>query len=427
MRLLKDNSKVLAWQVLKAILSIYFLITFVVTVAQMGIEYVNVRNQIHTRLVNIEKIYQPALVAAFWELNADQVSNLQDKILALSFISAIRVIDEQGQETFRSNQVVRPEDVAIEHTFSLKYQVSNAEAHLANVTLMATRGVVFDLLKLSYEIIVINALIKSIALTYLFFLVFRKHLSEPLGKLTSQIETINLASLEHTRVSLGMRQENELSKLESSFNAMLHVLEAEQKANAIHQEEISRSLEKLVASRTEELMLANQKLEALVRTDPLTGLANRRFFLEQGNAEVQRALRNGPLSLLMLDLDHFKQVNDTWGHAVGDAVLINFAQGARSPLRAADLLARIGGEEFVVLLPDTTAEGASAVAERILEVVREQVLEAAEGGVTYTVSIGIAEFNGADDSLFELMKRADAALYQAKQSGRNRLQVFKNE
>jgi diguanylate cyclase (GGDEF)-like protein len=427
MRLLKDNSKVLAWQVLKAILSIYFLITFVVTVAQMGIEYVNVRNQIHTRLINIEKIYQPALVAAFWELNADQVSNLQDKILALSFISAIRVIDEQGQETFRSNQVVRPEDVAIEHTFSLNYQVSNAEAHLANVTLMATRGVVFDLLKLSYEIIIINALIKSFALTFLFFLVFRKRLSEPLGKLTSQIETINLASLDHTRVSLGLAEQNELSKLEKSFNAMLDVLESEQRANVMRQEETSKALEALVLSRTEALVLANQKLETLAKTDPLTGLANRRYFLEQGNTEIQRALRTGPLSLLMLDLDHFKQVNDTWGHAVGDAVLKSFAQHAGHPLRVVDLLARIGGEEFVVLLPDTTAEGASAVAERIHEVVREQVLEMAEGRVTYTVSIGIAEFNGADDSLFELMKRADAALYQAKQSGRNRSQVFKNE
>jgi diguanylate cyclase (GGDEF)-like protein len=270
-------------------------------------------------------------------------------------------------------------------------------------------------------------LIKSIALTFLFFWVFRKRLSEPLGKLTSQIETINLASLENTRVVLGLAEENELSKLERSFNAMLDALAAERKANAIQQMETNKTLEKLVVSRTEELVLANQKLETLVRTDPLTGLANRRHFLEQGNAEIQRALRTGPMSLLMLDLDHFKQVNDTWGHAVGDKVLVNFAQVARSPLRVVDLLARIGGEEFLVLLPNTTAEGANAVAERILDAVRDQVLEMAEGTVTYTVSIGIAEFKGADDSLFELMKRADTALYQAKNSGRNRIQVYKNE
>ena len=427
MRLFKANSNVLAWQVLKSILSIYFVITFVVTIAQMGIEYVNVRNQVHSRLVNIEKIYYPALATALWTLNSDQVSDLQENILALSFISAIRIVDEQGRETFRSKEATLSGASAIEHTFSLKYRVSNVETHLANVTLMSTRGVVLDLLKLSYEIIIINALIKSFALTFLFFWVFRKRLSEPLGKLTSQIEGINLASLENTRVALELSEENELSKLENAFNAMLNVLDAERKANLLQQEEINRTLEKLVVTRTQELVLANQKLETLVRTDALTGLANRRHFLEQGNIEIQRALRVGPLSLLMLDLDHFKQINDTWGHAVGDEVLKNFAMVASSPWRAVDFLARIGGEEFVALLPNTSAEGAAAAAERILKVVREQVLEVAEGRLVYTVSIGIAEFKGADDSLFELMKRADAALYQAKKSGRNRAQVYQNE
>lgn len=427
MRLFQEYSKVLAWQVLKSILSIYFLITFTVTVAQMGIEYINARDQIYSRLENIEQIYYPALVTALWELNVDQVYDLQDKILALPGISAIRIVDEEGRETFRSKTLALPEASAIEHTFSLNYRISNAEAHLANVTLMATRGAIFDLLKLSYQMIVINALIKSIALTLLFVWVFRNRLSEPLGKLTAQIETINLTSLEKTRVVLGLAEENELSKLERSFNSMLDVLDSERKAHVTQLEEINRRLENQVLSRTEELVLANQKLEALVRTDPLTGLANRRHFLEQGNTEMLRALRAGTLSLLMLDLDHFKQVNDTWGHAVGDEVLINFATIARSPLRVFDLLARVGGEEFMVLLPNTTIEGASAVAERILEAVREQVLKTAGGSVTYTVSIGIAEFNGMADSLSDLMKRADAALYQAKISGRNQIQVFQNE
>ena len=225
MRLFKANSNVLAWQVLKSILSIYFVITFVVTIAQMGIEYVNVRNQVHSRLVNIEKIYYPALATALWTLNSDQVSDLQENILALSFISAIRIVDEQGRETFRSKEATLSGASAIEHTFSLKYRVSNVETHLANVTLMSTRGVVLDLLKLSYEIIIINALIKSFALTFLFFWVFRKRLSEPLGKLTSQIEGINLASLENTRVALELSEENELSKLENAFNAMQNVLD----------------------------------------------------------------------------------------------------------------------------------------------------------------------------------------------------------
>ena len=164
-----------------------------------------------------------------------------------------------------------------------------------------------------------------------------------------------------------------------------------------------------------------------MREDALTGIANRRYFFEQANTEMQRAFRSGSLSLLMIDLDHFKLVNDTWGHAVGDAVLKNFSVVARGPLRVADLLARIGGEEFAVLLPATSADGARVVAERIREVVISQFIEIPEGQITYTVSIGVTELNAVADSLSSFMKRADTALYRAKELGRNRIEVFKNE
>lgn len=427
MRLANEYRKGLGWQLLISILSIYFLITFVVTIAQMGIEYFEVRNQIYQRLQNVERIYYPTLATSLWELNTKQVDDLQEKILALSFVSAIRIIDEQGHDTFKSKGDVRPGVATVSHTFSLNYRDANANAHLADVTLMTTYGVVFDLLKVSYQLIVVNALIKSLALTILFIWIFKKRLSAPLGKLTSQIETINLNSLEKTRINLDQPEINELSQLERAFNSMLSVLDAERKKHAAHLEKINEELERQVISRTEQLALANQKLESLVGEDPMTGIANRRFFFEQADIEIQRALRSGPLSLLMLDLDNFKDINDTWGHPVGDEVLKNFVVAAGIPLRATDLLARIGGEEFAILLPNTTVEGAKVLAERVLETVRRQTVEGPGGSITYTVSVGVAVFHGAGDDLPALLKRADAALYKAKEQGRNRSEVFQNE
>ena len=427
MRLANEYRKGLGWQLLISILSIYFVITFVVTIAQMVIEYFEMRSQVHQRLQNVERIYYPTLAASLWELNTKQVDDLQEKILALSFISAIRIVDEQGHDTLKSKGDVRPGVATVTHTFSLNYRDANADAHLADVTLMTTHGVVFDLLKVSYQLIVVNALIKSLALTILFVWVFKKRLSAPLGKLTSQIETINLNSLEKTRISLDQPEKNELSQLERAFNTMLSLLDAERKRHAAHLEEINEDLERQVISRTEQLALANQKLESLVREDPMTGIANRRHFFERATIEIQRALRSGPLSILMLDLDHFKDINDTWGHSVGDEVLKNFVVAAGIPLRATDLLARIGGEEFAILLPDTTLEGAKVLAERVVETVQRQTVEGPEGEIAYTVSVGAAVFHGAHDDLPSLLKRADAALYKAKERGRNRSEVFQNE
>ena len=149
MRLANEYRKGLGWQLLMSILSIYFVITFVVTIAQMVIEYFEMRSQVHQRLQNVERIYYPTLAASLWELNTKQVDDLQEKILALSFISAIRIVDEQGHDTLKSKGDARPGVATVTHTFSLNYRDANADAHLADVTLMTTHGVVFDLLKVS--------------------------------------------------------------------------------------------------------------------------------------------------------------------------------------------------------------------------------------------------------------------------------------
>jgi diguanylate cyclase (GGDEF)-like protein len=167
--------------------------------------------------------------------------------------------------------------------------------------------------------------------------------------------------------------------------------------------------------------LLEEQLRDQASTDPLTGVANRRTFMEAGEQEIRRNDRTGqPLSLCCLDADHFKQINDRYGHAVGDEVLVEIAKAAQAELRAVDLLARVGGEEFSILLPETNAAGAAAMAERIR--VRTRQLELRGGAITATISLGIAQ-RTPGETLDQLLARADRALYASKQAGRDRVSL----
>lgn len=183
-----------------------------------------------------------------------------------------------------------------------------------------------------------------------------------------------------------------------------------------------RWLERLVAQRTQDLVNANAELERLASMDGLTGLFNRRRFEEQGAAELDRAHRYGrPFSLLVIDLDHFKQVNDTYGHNAGDAALRLASERVATAVRTTDQVARYGGEELAVLLPETNFEEARVVAERIRDSIGANPMQHEGTLFTVTASIGGAEFCAEDVNLAKLIGRADAALYRAKQGGRNRV------
>ena len=164
-----------------------------------------------------------------------------------------------------------------------------------------------------------------------------------------------------------------------------------------------------------------EELERLANTDSLTGLPSRRFFMMQLASELARRQRYGhPLSLLMLDLDHFKQINDQWGHAVGDEALRVFADSVQCCLRTQDMAGRIGGEEFAIFLPETDETVARPVAERIRGKMEQAKIATADGNCVVTVSIGLTQAEDSDD-LESLLRRADKALYAAKQGGRNRV------
>lgn len=175
-------------------------------------------------------------------------------------------------------------------------------------------------------------------------------------------------------------------------------------------------------------------LEELVHQrdhDTLTGLGNRRFFDRTISFELQRAARTGtPLSLVMIDLDHFKDVNDTHGHATGDAVLVGLGELLSRSLRVYDLAARIGGEEFCLILPGASLRQAEELAERILDEFRGMTFEAPEGGVfSVTFSAGVVTVMGRKNlpDAKTLLNDADALLYEAKRQGRNRVVTMRSE
>lgn len=165
---------------------------------------------------------------------------------------------------------------------------------------------------------------------------------------------------------------------------------------------------------------------ALANTDALTGLYNRRFMINSGNRELTIALRlNRPLSVIMLDIDFFKLINDNYGHAEGDRVLEHLAGIIISNVRGVDVAARYGGEEFIIILPGTTSEGAEQAAEKIRHLVEEsQIPTINHKMIRYTVSIGVASLHDPESSFEELISVADAMLYRSKNGGRNRITVF---
>jgi len=172
---------------------------------------------------------------------------------------------------------------------------------------------------------------------------------------------------------------------------------------------------------------SHDELERRAYSDYLTGLANRRYFLEKAENELARARRYGEeLSILMLDVDHFKQVNDRYGHKVGDIVLQKLAEVCRSTLRDVDIIGRLGGEEFAVLLPKTGSVQAMEAAERLrTALAAAQVNQDNAISLHFTASLGVATFSKEDTHFDSLLNRADKALYKAKNWGRNC--VFKAE
>ena len=243
-----------------------------------------------------------------------------------------------------------------------------------------------------------------ISLLFAVFLAFliSRYITRSIAKLTHGVEQV---AKQNFAVKVDIQSRNEIGQLASTFNQMVDELNQ-------HRQHIERQ---------------QKKLELLAQTDALTGLNNHRHFMDQLDREVQRATRyKSPLSVMILDLDDFKRVNDTYGHLVGDRVLITLAGLIKQHVRSTDVTARYGGDEFCVALPNTTARGARALAKKIREGIEDYEFQSdTKTPFHITCSIGLAQFHQDMKNPMVILKFADQALYRAKSGGRNQIKEKK--
>lgn len=273
-----------------------------------------------------------------------------------------------------------------------------------DVSLQRLTGVRDNMLMLGAAVLVVAILFSIALMAWLARGVIR-----PLSRIIRGVEAMGKGHLE-TRIDVD--QGDVFLPLVYGINKMARDVQLTQ-----------ADLEQRIEAATLELREAKVKAEQEARIDPLTGLCNRRAFMERAADEMRRARRyNKPLSLAMIDLDRFKAINDRWGHAIGDQVLTAFAGILKNHMRGVDVVARVGGEEFVMLMTETSFEDAMQVAERIRKDIKANSLQIDNTELNWTASLGVTVVNTDEDTVGNALVRADRALYLAKQNGRDRVE-----
>ncbi len=417
--------KNLSRKLLRIIFSIYLSVTFLVTCAHFITEYLKTQENILEELKQLEKTVHKSVSTSLWQYNQKQLDALSAGLLQLPFVVGIDISEGDNVSLISKrtySEKAEPFFVFYTHD-DLKWELKDKEISLGEIRLYSSSAVVFDRVIFGFTLTAITAVIKVTIFLSLFLWAFDRFLAFPLRQLMFQVDTIKLEDKEHKRINLALEEENELSHLQDHINRMLDTIEQDRE-KLIENEKAKRLwLEEEVSRRTQELVEANEKLKELAAHDSLTGALNRRSFFENAQHLLNLALRRqAPSCILLMDLDFFKDINDKYGHFAGDKVLSHFVGLVSRDLRKSDLMGRIGGEEFVVFLPDTDMEGAANLAQKICKMAEKTPLEVDGELINYTVSIGVACSQGNDEPVEELYKRADAKMYQAKEKGRNRVE-----
>lgn len=389
--------------------------------------------EMNAELALIDQVFRSTLSKAIWEMDSDSLHSQLDSVVQAAPIGRVELrIIRAGREP-ELVQRQRGEQPAEHRAPRLQHQLSyepyaGASETVGELVLEGNEELLWERMLAEVYDIVITQVIQSLLLAGLIMWMFNSTVTLHVRRIARHLTALAPENLDQTlRLGRSVKRHDELSLLESGVNSLQAKLSAYLERQ--HQDELALAahrdrLAELVEERTTELRAANVLLEELSRSDPLTGLANRRHFDEIKEVEFRRALRLGqPLTVLMCDVDFFKRYNDHYGHAQGDECLKAVADTLKSVFaRAGEVVARLGGEEFVVLLPGVDAESAHRSAVRLQQRLAEREVphEASAVSPYVTLSVGLSGFDPETvDQFDQLLRRADEALYRAKTQGRN--------
>ncbi len=361
------------------------------------------RSAFERALTNIAETNVPLLSVSLWDIEPEAIRRQLKQIAGQPEIAYLRLAERTGH-VFEAGEP-RMRDPNAANVLDIPYPAGQLGT-LGTLEVTANRQILYRHVLEKVLGVVAGYGLLSVVLCFLIAAVLRIELEHPmrhLARFTTELTPQTLTT--PLRLSRAPRPwQDEIDLVANGFRTL---------QDGIHAH--VATLDKQVAARTAELQAALEEIRALTVVDSLTGCYNRRYLDEKLAEEVLRARRSGqPLAVILADLDHFKRINDSFGHAAGDQVLRAVSSVFQGEMRECiDWVARYGGEEFVMVLPDTSCPGAALVAERLRHALESQM--------RVTASFGVAAWDPGDDSA-ALLARADALLYKAKVAGRNRVE-----
>ena len=386
-------------------------------------------------LTLIDQVFQRTLSKAVWEMDRETLKTQLDSVTAVAPLGRFELrIQREGRapEVFEYQRAGQSDSLRAPslHRMLTYEPYPGATETVGELTLGGDEHVLWQRLQGEVANIIVTQVIQSLLLAGLIMWMFNRSVTVHVQHIAHHLGKLSPANLKQTlHLERSIIHNDELSLLQAGVNSLQGNLSTYLELQHQHERDLAVNrdhLAELVEERTSELRAANTRLEEQSRSDPLTGLANRRHFDEIRDVEFRRALRLGqPLTVLMCDVDFFKLYNDTYGHVMGDQCLQVVAEILRTVFgRAGELAVRVGGEEFAVLLPGTDAINAHKTAQQVLQLLAARAVPHASSSVApyVTVSIGVAQLNQETmDSFDQLLQCADQALYRAKSLGRNRI------
>ena len=327
-----------------------------------------------------------------------------------------RSVDEETVEETKDNIIISSPISLSKHwgTFSLVYSLD-----ILNKEINKARDISKDKKKRNIENAVLLAIMVFIVFSVVVFF-WAKRLMHPILLLTQAAQNMAQGKLEGNEDLLHIHRDDEVGILANTFNDVSSKLEKSYR----ELKELNESLEEKIRTRTQDLEISKNELKILASIDPMTKLYNRRYFSEISEKMFDTGKRkHNNVSLILFDIDNFKNINDIYGHHIGDDVIISVANILIENTRKDDIVCRYGGEEYIIILPDTDLESSMKIAENIRGLVEEKVIKLLkEKELRITISVGVSMVNTVVDNDIEIaVNKADNAMYEAKRSGKNKV------